>query len=921
MPSNNQSLSLVQKGQANSRLLTKSTPATECRSSLLNDEELQSLFERLNLPESGRARIRQIRDSLPHRAVRSNKMSGKTRYAPIKMPFVIEVEATSTEYVAAVEWDHDEETLEFYPQVEPLKISYLKPGSSRQTTTLTTPDFLRITKNALVFVECKREDALLKLAKEAPTRYVNEGPGHWRSPPAEDAAAELGCLFEVRSSAQNNWTLHENLELLKDYFTGDPIEVSDDHRDQILDRIGTSGWVSMFDLVHMEPAVPADAIYGLLAQRALYFPIQEYRLADQEQALIFRDAVTFQSYRTFLASQRSMKGPSLVGVTVEPGCLLTWDGIDWQVINPGKTHVTIKRLGRAVDQNCIAELEHSVMANLVAEGRIVAHAISASREDSSVEDLLKKASTKDLRIAQWRYEVIHGTANDSNPLKDKVKRRIKFYWQAKYREAEVRYGNGFVGLLRQRGTARRVRASPRSLELARETIVNDWETIRSKQRSASWGRYLVRAKEIGVTPISYVTYCKEVKARKSHGQAVARIGEKAAYDLEPQYLELEWTTPRHGGRPWHIGHIDHTPLPLKCVHSRLRSTVDTIWLTILTDANTRKVLAYYLSFDPPSYRSCMMVLRDCVRRHNRVHQIIIVDQGSDFKSTYFETQLGLLKASKRERKAGKPRGGSTCERMFNTAISQFISNLLGSTDVVENYFRRVSPEVDPTRHAIWTLDHFETGLSRYLEEVYHVNHHSGLGMSPNEAWALGIKSHGLRANRLIPYDETFIAQSCPAVHRGSVKVTPAGVKINYLWFKCEALLRPGVLDTKIQARYDPFNAGLAYVYVHGQWHKCYSEHYAIFANYTERAVKLASERAKLVARLPGQKLRITAENLAMFLQRIESEEEFANQKRNDEESRAYRERVLTTSPIVIADAKLVKALPKPMAEIRQLEDL
>ncbi len=183
-------------------------------------------------------------------------------------------------------------------------------------------------------------------SKEAPSRYVNEGSGRWRSPPAEVAAAEFGCRFEIRSSAQNNWTLHENLELLKDYFTGDPIKVSADHRDHILDRIGTSGWVSMFDLVHMEPSVPADAIYALLAQRSLYFPILEFRLENQEQALIFRDELTFLSYRMFLAAQRSMKGPALVGVDVEPGCLLTWDGVDWQVVNPGKM-VHAKGLTRA----------------------------------------------------------------------------------------------------------------------------------------------------------------------------------------------------------------------------------------------------------------------------------------------------------------------------------------------------------------------------------------------------------------------------------------------------------------------------------------------------------------------------------------------------------------------------------------------
>lgn len=888
------------------------------RRSLLSDEELEALFEHLNLPSAGRARVRQIRDALPHRAVRSNKMSGKTRYAPLKMPFVIEVEASSTEYVAAVEWDHDLETLEFYPQVEPLKIKYRKPAGSRLVTTLTTPDFLRITKTRLTFVECKREEALVQLATQMPLRYVAEGPGRWRSPPAELAAAEFGCGFEIRSSAQNNWTLHENLELLKDYFTGDLPDVPVKFREQVLDRLATSGWISLFDLIHMDPSVPADAVYALLAQRRVYFPILEHRLSHQEQAFIFRDEITYRAHRTFLSMRRGAKPRVGAAIEVTPGGLLTWDGVDWMVINQGMTHITMKRLEQDASKSNLVEVEHSAMTSLVSEGRIAPHSMSRAVE-SAAETLLKAASPSDLRIAQWRYEVVAETADSANPLLDKIKLRTKFYWKAKYKAAEAQFGNGFVGLLPQRGSKRPVRASPKSLELARETISNDWETIRNKRRLVSWGRYRVHAMELGLTPVSYVTFCKLVKSRRSHSQMVERIGEKAAYDLEPQFLDLEWTTPRHGVRPWHIGHIDHTPLPLKFVHSKLAKIVDTIWLTFLTDANTRKVLGFYLSFDPPSYRSCMMVLRDCVRRSNRVPQIIVSDQGSDFKSVYWETQLAMLRVTKRERKAGKPRGGSTCERMFNTAISQFVSNLLGSTDVAENYFRQISPEVDPSRHAVWTLERFDEGLNKYLEEVFHVSHHAGLGMSPNEAWALGIRSHGERFNRLVPYDESFIAQSCPAVHRGQVKVTPAGVKINYRWFKCDAFLQPGVLDTKVFARYDPFNAGLAYAFVQERWQTCYSEHYSIFSHYSERAIWLATERLKLVVRSPGRNMGINAETLALFLQGREADEELANQLRNDEEARPHRERIsrdgLPAMPV------LSKPSEQVIGQIRQLEDL
>lgn len=63
---------------------------------MLSDSELHELFEKLRLPEVGRARVRFIRDNPQSRVVRSNKASGKTRYTGIKMPFVIEAEAVTT---------------------------------------------------------------------------------------------------------------------------------------------------------------------------------------------------------------------------------------------------------------------------------------------------------------------------------------------------------------------------------------------------------------------------------------------------------------------------------------------------------------------------------------------------------------------------------------------------------------------------------------------------------------------------------------------------------------------------------------------------------------------------------------------------------------------------------------------------------
>jgi len=98
----------------------------------------------------------------------------------------------------------------------------------------------------------------------------------------------------------------------------------------------------------------------------------------------------------------------------------------------------------------------------------------------------------------------------------------------------------------------------------------------------------------------------------------------------------------------------------------------------------------------------MMVLRECVRRHMRLPQTIVVDGGTDFQSTYFETLLARYEIIKKTRPPAKARFGSTCERIFGTANQHFFHNLAGNTQLSRSS-RQVTKSVDPRTHAVWTL--------------------------------------------------------------------------------------------------------------------------------------------------------------------------------------------------------------------------
>jgi len=157
-----------------------------------------------------------------------------------------------------------------------------------------------------------------------------------------------------------------------------------------------------------------------------------------------------------------------------------------------------------------------------------------------------------------------------------------------------------------------------------------------------------------IHPPSYKTYCKAIKKREGYEQTLKRKGRRAAYQLEIPYVCLNQGTPHHGDFPWQIVHLDHDLLDIQLVSSRTKKVLGKPRATIMTDACSRHNLAIYLSYDPPSHRSDMMVIGECVRRYERLPQILVVDGGADFNSTYFESLLAYYNITKFERPAADP---------------------------------------------------------------------------------------------------------------------------------------------------------------------------------------------------------------------------------------------------------------------------
>src|SRR5271157_2735789 len=289
---------------------------------------------------------------------------------------------------------------------------------------------------------------------------------------------------------------------------------------------------------------------------------------------------------------------------------------------------------------------------------------------------------------------------------------------------------------------RQDRLSEEVRKLMSESIEQDFESRKQKSKYAAWIAFKHKCEQRGIAAPSYKTFRLSCKRRSRFDQTLKRKGHRAAYIHEPAFWSLDLTTPRHGDRPFDISHIDHTELDIELVCSVTSQVLGRPWLTLLVDAFSRRLLALYLTFDPPSYRSCMMVLRNCVKRHQRLPQTLVVDGGREFESTYFETLLARYECTKKTRPPAKARFGSVCERLFGTTNTQFVHNLSGNTQITKDV-RQVTSSVNPKRLATWSLGDLHQRLTEYLFEIYDRMEHPALGQSPREAFARGLEAGGL----------------------------------------------------------------------------------------------------------------------------------------------------------------------------------
>lgn len=682
-----------------------------------DNDNLNEWFLRQNFCEQAKSIIKLIRTSNPSRHVQSRKNNVSGRYPSKKMGMMVQFESHLNELAFIYQYEYDPNVLEYYDQPNQIKLSY-KTKDGRLVGALHTPDFFVIRNNSVGWEECKTEEDLIKLSHKSPNRYVCSNNGQWHCPPGEVYAQQYGFYYRLCSSKEINWVKQRNLLFLEDYIRYE-LQINSNIKKQIQAIIIEQQGIKLKELVYrIEQIASLDQIYSLIINGEIYVDLDLLPITESERIRVFSNKNVAISYTEPLevSTNNLLQNQNIIDISI--GMAITWDGKLWKIVNVGSTMISL--LG---NNYAFTEIPIAVFEALTKEGKITGFSINENDNSSRIASLLMQASLQDLSEANRRNEIVckflSGELLNENKI---VAERTLHRWVASYRKAKKVYGNGFIGLLpktRQRGF-RGPKLPEQTHQLMAEFIEKDYETNKQKRKYEVWAALKLTCDNEGIVCPSYKTFCRVISERNSYNQTFKRQGHRGAYKKEPFYWELEFKIPRHGDRPLEICHIDHTEMDIELVCSRTSRNLGRPWATFLTDAYSRRILAFFITFDPPSYRSCMMVLRECVRLHSRLPQIIVVDGGQEFKSIYFDTLLARYECTKKVRPSSKARFGSVCERLFGTTNTQFIYNLQGNTQITKN-IRQLTKSVDPKRQAIWTLERFYERLREYVYSVYDVN--------------------------------------------------------------------------------------------------------------------------------------------------------------------------------------------------------
>lgn len=830
----------------------------------LGHQELDTLLHRLGVTTEGRDLIKRARREAPVREVQSRGSNVVTHYVSRRMSRVISTESHTVEHCATLLYEFDSTVLEYYAQPAHLDLVLINPITGKQARLQHFPDFLILTPVGVFFDEWKPESKLCEKAKKHPHRYRKEIQG-WRSPMLEPYFENLGIGYRLRSSAELPTLRVKNLALLADYLAPDCPEMPPKALDELLKAFEQQAAIPLLDLLGEGSAPGAkytdDDIYRAIATRQLTVDFDQEDISETDCVTVYRDEAALRLLRMQEEVTPSPMAGQRLDSSIMIGTKLGYGGETYEVILTSASSVRL-RGGNGQTEFRLEELEA-----LILQGQISVLSPSRSEESKSrdFEALPEKAMQQIVQRLDW----LEASKEDTSmvPYSERTLRR----WRKALKEGGETIVERHMALApKNHYKGNRNRKLPdRIYELIRWVEKAKYNTPTAPNKRAAYKVFVGACnQETGLKPCSEKTFLRLL------GTSVRkREGKRRAYQEAPIVWYLEANTNIHGIRPFEFIHIDSTPLELLGVapnpeSPESREILGTIWLCLATDAASRWPVAYYVSYESPSYRTTMMLLRDMVRRYGRIGETLIVDRGAENRSAQLFRLCRICGCHLRQRPPGEPRVGSVLERLFGTIHTQFIHQLEGNTKIRKHH-RCTTKSVRPENSATWTLLALHRAFEEFLEKIYGTENHPAHGGPPKEFFLRRMAETGTRRHRMIKFDRRFLIETCPSPEGDPTRIVDPrrGIKVSHIWYHCLELNSSHMDGKSVEVRIDPWDPGIAFALIDDKWYECSSKYRSLLGRWTWLQLRYALP--EITRRLGIKKKDLTQERIAAYLRLLD----------------------------------------------------
>ena len=843
--------------------------------------ELQELFERHRVTDKGREIVLNALKGPPERRVGGGGSNVVNRFPSAKMGRVIQGESRTLEYAFMIQCEYDPAVRLYLCQPFRLFVRRRDVGGHERGR-WTVVDYLVVADDGVAFVECKTVAELRRKATGENPRFVREGET-WRDPAAEEAARAYGFEYRIFSSAQVNGVWHRNMEYLRDWMGEGNPDSKLAHK--VLSHLSEVGSMRVRDALALVKG-RHEVLWWLAANCEVWADLEYERIFEADTSWIY-------STRSQMVAGRERRGPlpdavvahQVSVVVLEVGSRIRWNGTLYTVLNRSDRDVTLQPHGEGCRSVVVHtdDFEEFLRSGAIAgEGSVVADTVLARRED-----LLRCTNEKEREEACRRYRILcdyrkTGVVPEGCGLRT-VRRYAK--WAA---EGQLLYGSELCGLVRFRG--RRFGKSDMGDEQqkALNEVVTAYATdIKNGRVAAAHARLADICKERGVSPVP----CKgslrlAAKRLLDADLAREREGVRSAYQKSGPLKRRDSGIPAAADRVMQIAHVDSTQLDIELVDSRHGANLGRPWFTVMEDERSRMPLAAWVSFDSPKRATLSGLLADCISRHSRLPDVLVVDQGAEFNSNAFEFILGVFGVTKRERPAGKPRFGSVVESFFGANNTRVIHELLGNTKLTRN--RQLYRTHDPRRLAAWTLAGLHEILTKWLFEVYPALVHQTIGTTPGQAFENDLVFSGSRVSRHIPSDGNLGIILAQAPEYGETRRVhrTRGITVDYLRYWHRDFGFGDVYGSNVQVKLNPGDCGVAYAWIRGRWVTCdLVDGDADLRGRSRKQIELAIEELRQRRSVGASRLAINARVLGRFLRETDQHgEKLRRQVETDREA-------------------------------------